>query len=320
MGTSFTSSWYASGLIPARAVEELISPFGAIDPTQGGKSQRQNLSATYDNDLDTRQHLEAQAYYTRYLMQLFSNFTFFLNNPVQGDGIEQDDNRQMFGGHAQYSYTVPEPQGNWVTAIGADSRNDSVNADLWNQQNRIRLSPTDLSDIWEQSVGVYGKEEIPLTSRLRLTGGLRYDRARFESDGASGTDGILSPKLSLVFAATPHIDLFTNYGDGFHSNDARTVATNPDSGLVRAQAFEAGIRGRALNNRLTSSLVFWAMDLDSELTFDPDTGGTEPSGPSRRAGLSPNGAMRSPPGFIPISIWIFHRRSFATPEALFHWR
>jgi outer membrane receptor protein involved in Fe transport len=142
-----------------------------------------------------------------------------------------------------------------------------------------------LSNVWEQSVGVYAKEDIPLTQQLRFVGGLRYDRARFEADGAVGTDAILSPKASLIFAAAPDLDLFTNYGEGFHSNDARTVATNPSSGLVRAKGAEIGARGKALDRRLTTSLVFWAMDLDSELTFAQDTGGTEPSGPSRRIGV-----------------------------------
>jgi len=284
--TSFSSSWYASGLIPVRAVDEgLISPFGSMDPTQGGSTERHNLSATYDKDIDNRQRVEVQAYYTRYILQLYSDFTFFLNNPVQGDGIEQDDNRQMFGGHAQYSYTVPVAAGDWVSTVGAESRNDSDLADLWNQEDRIRISSVSISDIWEQSVGVYDKEEFPITSRLRFMGGLRYDRARFEADGNQASDGILSPKASFIFAASPNVDLFANYGRGFHSNDARTVSTDPGSGLIRAEGVETGVRARALDDRLTSSLVFWGMDLDSELVLDQDTGGTEPSGPSRRAGI-----------------------------------
>lgn len=286
LGTSFKSSWYASGLIPARAVDEgLISPFGAIDPTQGGKTERHNLSGTYTNDLDNHQNVEVQAYYTRYILQLFSNFTLFVNDPVHGDGIEQDDNRQMVGGHAQYSYAQELQGGRWITAIGIDSRNDRAGVDLWNEEARVRLSSVSLSNVWEQSVGVYAKEDIPLTQKLRFDGGLRYDDARFEADGASGTDAVLSPKASLIFASTPILDLFVNYGEGFHSNDARTVATAPSSGLVKAKGVEVGARGQALDKRMTSSLVFWAMDLDSELTLDPDTGGTEPSGPSRRAGV-----------------------------------
>ena len=286
LATSFSSSWFASGLIPSRAVDEgLISPLGSMDPTQGGSTERHNLSATYDDDIDNQQHVQVQAYYTRYILQLYSDFTFFLNNPVQGDGIEQDDNRQMFGGHADYSYKVPVAAGDWVSTFGVESRNDSDLADLWNQQDRVRISSVSISDIWEQSVGVYDKEEVPITSRLRFMGGLRYDRARFEADGNSGSDGILSPKASFIYAASPDVDLFANYGRGFHSNDARTVSTDPGSGLIRAQGVETGVRARALDDRLTSSLVFWGMDLDSELTLDQDTGGTEPSGPSRRAGI-----------------------------------
>jgi outer membrane receptor protein involved in Fe transport len=286
LGTSLTSSWYASGLIPSRAVDEgLISQWGAIDPTQGGSTERHNLSVTYDDEIDAGQQVEVQAYYTRYILQLFSNFTFFLNNPVYGDGIEQDDNRNLFGGHAQYVYTAPVTAGQSVTTIGVESRNDSVLADLWNQEDRIRISSVSISDIWEQSVGVYAKEEIPLTSRLRFMGGLRYDDARFTADGASGTDDILSPKASFIYAASPTTELFANYGRGFHSNDARTAATDPESGLVRAEGAEVGVRQHALDDRLFTSLVFWGMDLDSELVLDQDTGGTEPSGRSRRAGI-----------------------------------
>ncbi len=286
LGTTFTSDWFSSGLIPSRAVDDgQLSSFGSIDSTQGGKTERHNLSVTYDNDIDNRQHVEAQAYYTRYILQLFTNFTSFMNDTVHGDGIEQDDNRNMFGGHVQYAYNAPVAEGNAVTTFGIESRNDSVAAGLWNQEGRVRISSVSLSDMWVQTVGVYAKEEIPLTSRLRFMGGLRYDHGRFEADGATGNDGIFSPKASLILAASPNIDFFANYGRGFHSNDARVVRTDPGAGLVRAEGVEAGVRGRALDDRLTSSLVFWGMDLNSELTFDQDSGGTEPSGPSRRAGI-----------------------------------
>ncbi len=296
LGTTFASDWFSSGLIPSRAVDDgQLSPFGSIDPTQGGKTERHNLSATYDNDIDNRQHVEAQAYYTRYILQLFTNFTFFMNDPVHGDGIEQDDNRNMFGGHVQYTYNAPVPAGNAATTFGAESRNDSVAAGLWNLEARVRISSVTLSDMWVQTVGVYAKQEVPLTSRLRFMGGLRYDHGRFEADGSTGNDGIVSPKASLIFAASPNVDLFANYGRGFHSNDARTVATDPGSGLVRAEGVETGVRGRALEDRLTSSLVFWGMDLDSELTFDQDTGGTEPSGSSRRVGIESEWAYEITP-------------------------
>jgi hypothetical protein len=286
LATSFESSWYGSGLLPSRAVEEgLISQWDSIDPSQGGKTERQNLSATYHSEIADGQNLEVQAYYTRYILQLFSNFTFFLNNPANGDGIEQDDNRNMFGGHVQYTGMVPLDAGIWTTTVGLESRNDENHPDLWNEEDRERISPILLSDTWERTLGIYVKEEVPLTSRLRFVGGLRYDHGNFDANGASGTDAIISPKGNLIFAASPNMDLFVNAGSGYHSNDPRTVATDPSSGFVRAVGLETGAQVRTLEDRLTASLAFWGMDVDSELVFDGDTGTTEPSGPSRRMGI-----------------------------------
>ena len=138
--------------------------------------------------------------------------------------------------------------------------------DLWNEEARVRLNSVSLSNIWEQSVGIYAKEDIPLTRRLRFIGGLRYDRARFEANGASGTDAILSPKASL-YSPRRRTSIFLSITAKASIPMTRAQwrpTLHPVSS--RAKGVEVGARGQALDKRLTGSLVFWAMDLDSELT------------------------------------------------------
>ena len=48
------------------------------------------------------QRLAAQAYVTYYELSLFNNFTFFLNDPVNGDMINQRDTRVLAGFNAEY--------------------------------------------------------------------------------------------------------------------------------------------------------------------------------------------------------------------------
>lgn len=284
--SSFASDWHASGQIPEREVQAgRLSRFGSIDPTEGGKTERQNAAAAYHKEWADRHQLLTEIYAFRYQLQLFSNFTFFMDDPVRGDGIEQDDHRTAYGGHFRYAYNLPTSHGDLTTSVGVQMRGDEVRAELWRQQQRSRISQVRGADILERSASLYWKEEIPMTSRFRFVGGLRYDRFQFESDGGVGNDSIISPKGNLIYAVTSRTDLFLNSGTGFHSNDARLASANPMSGLIRARTVEIGTRHQTPDGAFSTSLSVWAIDLDSELAFAGDTGTTDAKGRSRRSGI-----------------------------------
>ena len=94
--SAFSSAWDASGQIPQRAVDSgLITRYGPIDDLEGGQTGRQNLNLVYTVIGENNSQFLVQPYFTRYNFKLFSNFTFFLDDPENGDMIEQTDDRTI---------------------------------------------------------------------------------------------------------------------------------------------------------------------------------------------------------------------------------
>ena len=110
---------------------------------------------------------------------------------------------------------------------------------------------------------------------------LRRDPQSCE-DPPSGdkSDDIVSPKLGVAYALTDAVELYGNWGRGFHSNDARGVAApprgnDPVPGLVRGTGQEVGARFQRGN--FTFTTTYWWLDLASELKFVGDSNSVEPS-------------------------------------------
>jgi len=299
LGTFFKTGWDASGEIPSRQVRNgEIGRFGSNDPSEGGKSERQNLSFIY-NYTDAKQTLTAQTWASWYKLQLWSNFSLFLNNPVNGDGIEQTDKRFLAGNNITYrrSYSL------WglptETLLGFQSRFDHIRVGLFNEENRQRLSTTNDNGIQQTNLGWFAHQEVRLTEWFRAQLGARLDNFWFnvKQDGpatqpisGSASKSMINPKLNLIF--TPFTDndvasqtnLFVNMGGGFHSNDSRVVVQDPDKALARYWSGELGVRTKLLN-KVDFSASFWNSYLTSELVFVGDEGTFEPSGASRRQGI-----------------------------------
>lgn len=229
----FSSAWDASGQIPVRAVQSgLVDRFGSLDDLEGGTTGRQNVNLTYEAASGNGAFL-LQSYVTRYTFKLFSNFTFFLEDPLNGDMIEQTDNRDVLGVQGQYSFAHSAGAG--TTTLGGGFRNDDVAVMLWTSPNRIRQTALVHSDIVERNLFLWAEQEYILSPLIRLQLGLRGDYFTYDVndvlDGdstatlphASGfaQQAILNPKASLVISPTRTLDLYVNAGSGFHSNDAR---------------------------------------------------------------------------------------------------
>ena len=94
----FTSRWDASGQIPQREVDNgNITRFGAIDDTEGGQTERTNFNVEFSKYISDDTRLKTNAFYSNYSFELYSNFTFFLEDPVNGDQIKQQEERHIFG-------------------------------------------------------------------------------------------------------------------------------------------------------------------------------------------------------------------------------
>jgi hypothetical protein len=296
----YDNSWNSSDQIPRRAVESgAIGPFGEIDRTDGGASDRYSLSLDLRRGGGTTLD-SVHLYALSYSLNLFSNFTYFLDDPVNGDQFEQDDRRQAAGLeiHRQESRNLFGREIELTT--GFDLRSDKIRNGLFSTVARRRLSTTREDDIRETLAAPFGQARIAWKPWLRTVIGLRADAARVSVDSSLAENSgqrdalIASPKLSVLLGPWRNAEIYLNWGRGFHSNDARgaTIRVDPKSGepatrvplLVRAESADLGLRWQPLPSLRTTISAF-RLDLDSELVFVGDAGGTEASRPSRRQGV-----------------------------------
>ena len=303
--SGFRSSWNASGQVPERAVQSgLISRFGSIDPTEGGSTSRYDLSLGLRSSAGEHSW-RVQAYGTKYDFDLFSNLTFFLSDSVNGDGINQTDDRAMLGLDADYSGPTRLAGITGRLSVGLGGRADFTTVTLAHAVQRRLLEQRVNAVVSQQHGFFWARQDLFPTHRLRLQLGLRADLFRFGlTDHAAGTgatpppvsgartDAILSPKVNLAFEISTSTTLFANAGAGFHSNDARAaIRARPEAGtLARATGAELGARHSWAGGSMAAAL--WGVDLESELVYLGDEGTTEASGPTRRLGIDLEGRVR----------------------------
>ena len=302
----YDNSWNSADQIPERAVESgLIDELGSIDDTVGGESSRYSVNTEWSNGA-----WEASAYAIRYNMNLWSNFTYFLDDPVNGDQFEQVDHRNIYGGKLAYQWQGELAGRTMVNRVGTEFRYDDISeVGLYQSQARDRIGVVRSDEVGEFSTGVFAENTLYWNTRLRSVLGVRYDYYSFDVDNRtdinkngidlsanSGTAsaGNTSLKASLIYQLSPEWETYIAAGQGFHSNDARgtTIEVDPADGneatqvdpLVDSLGYEVGLRG-FVNQRLNTSVSLWQLDLDSELLFVGDAGNTEASDESRRRGI-----------------------------------
>ncbi len=297
---SYSSGWNGSGQIPLRAVEDgSLDRFGAIDPTEGGNTQRHGAMLRARGPAGTHSDWDASAYLIRYDFSLYSNFTFFASDSVNGDQFVQTDHRSIAGFRAG-ARDVRERLGmRWNTSAGVELRADQIENTLGPTVERKRLGQTVDARVRQSSLGFHLQEDVTVLPWLRLVGGVRADYFGFNvedkledlSDSASRSSGVraatqVSPKANLIVGPFHETEIYLNYGHGFHSNDARGVVRSPDAvtPLARAIGYEAGVRTAAIP-RVELSAAVWRLDIGSELVWVGDAGVTEPSDATERTGV-----------------------------------
>ncbi|RTQ53787.1 TonB-dependent receptor [Hymenobacter gummosus] len=291
-GWHFNSRWDASGQIPERAIQEgLITRFGAIDPTEGGNTARSNANLQLTVDLPHDAVLTQQLYYSRYDFNLYSNFTFFLQNPTDGDQIRQNEARHLAGYRGTYERGFAVGGRTLRTTLGLGTRLDDVALAL-RRAVRRRVTDTLVSGrVREQSYFSWLDATLPLSDRLTLNAAARLDyfRFRFREDRFDSLSGRaakarVSPKLNLYYQLSPAVQLFARSGLGFHSNDARSVAVGAAGTLPRAIGYEIGSNFKPLPELVINAAV-WALHLQDELVYVGDEAVVESAGPTRRLGV-----------------------------------
>ncbi|HUD31559.1 MAG TPA: TonB-dependent receptor, partial [Variovorax sp.] len=286
--------------IPARAVASgALSRFGAVDPTDGGTAGRHSLSGEW-RATTAAGTTRVNAYVVRQRLDLYSNFTYFLDDPVHGDQFNQPDRRLTTGLKVAHSWQTRGIGQASQTTVGLQLENDNIRNALHSTVARERLSTTRRDHIVEGSLGVYAENTTYWSEGLRTVAGLRADSYRFKVDSddalnsGKARDAIASPKLALVFGPWAKTEYYVNAGTGFHSNDARgtTIAVDPGTGdpadrvppLVRSRGAEVGVRTEFVRG-LQSAFSLYRLDFASELVFAGDAGTTFAGRPSRRTGI-----------------------------------
>ncbi|MGQ1309254.1 TonB-dependent receptor [Acinetobacter baumannii] len=306
MFNHYQSNWNSTDQVAQRAVSsDLIGRYGSLDPSDGGKTTRTAFSLEKNSSDDVHQ-TRLNLYGVHSKLNLFSNFTYYLVDPIHGDQFEQAENRKILGGSINHNWNAKWLGLDMINTMGTSFRYDDIDGlGLYQTENRQRFNTIREDHVKELSLGVWAQNQTQWTPWLKSIAGLRADYFNFDvhSDLAANSgktdDHILSPKISFVFGPWANTEYYLNYGYGFHSNDARgtTIHLNPDprdegymepiqsvSPLVRTKNAELGIRGEWISN-LTTTLAFWQLDSDSELVFVGDAGTTEASRPSRRQGI-----------------------------------
>jgi hypothetical protein len=297
------SSWNATDQVPRRLIDGgVIDRLGFVDPTVGGETYRYSLSADFRKTGDSGVTV-GSVYAGTYQLDLFSNFTLFLDDPVNGDQFNQFDDRWFAGttiDHTFHEFSFLERDS--TLSVGLQSHHDFIDGvGLYKTRQRQRLSTVREDEVYEASFSAHSNLEVRWSDWLRTQGGIRGDLFHFDVDSktlaansGSEWDGIVSPKAGLVLGPWNDTEFYLNGGFGFHSNDARgvTVTRDPLTGaalpqvpaLVQTKGAEIGVRTRLIPD-LTSSLAVWYLESESELVYVGDAGNIEAGGASERYGI-----------------------------------
>ncbi len=291
--SAFKSKWDASGQVPTRAVANgMIDRFGSIDPSEGGNTERYNANLIIAHTFNNGDTWENQAYYSKYKFNLFSNFTFFLNDSINGDQINQAESRNIFGFSSKYSQRNVYSKFKLNSTYGIGLRYDATtNTQLANVVKRSFLANIKLGDITETNAFGYLQQQINW-GKFLIEGGLRFDYFHFNYFDKLSTvqspaigKSIVSPKLNIQYTFNSKIQMYVKAGKGFHSNDTRVVTANQGNDILPA-AYGSDI-GFIIKptKQLFVNIAAWYLYLDQEFVYVGDDGNVEPSGKTNRQGI-----------------------------------
>ncbi|MFD1015928.1 TonB-dependent receptor [Winogradskyella rapida] len=291
----FTSRWDASGQIPQREVDNgNISRFGAIDDTEGGETQRTNLNVSFDKYISDHTSISTNAFYSHYAFELYSNFTFFLEDPVNGDQIFQKEDRNIFGVNTAITHNTNLGDTELIVTSGLGLRHDiSDDVELSRTLNRsTTLERIQFGDINQTNIDAFVDATFDF-GKFKIAPALRFDYFKFMYNDAlqtnyetlSETKTLLSPKLNFYYTAQDNLQLYLKSGLGFHSNDTRVVVANGGEDILpRSYGADLGTIWKPFPKLVVNSAL-WYLFLEQEFVYVGDAGIVEPSGKTRRLGV-----------------------------------
>lgn len=304
-GMAYQSRWTSTDQVPERLIASGELPrFGSLDPTDGGHTRRLSLSGQWF-DKGPQGETAISAYAIDYRFDLFSNFTYALTTPAQGDQFEQTDRRRVFGVQARHQRPVRIGTLDGMLSLGAQWRSDRIgNVGLYQTEARQRWGTVREDAVTQNQIALYAQQWLSLSDTVRGYAGLRatwlgydvrgLDAAYGAVNSGKGHDAMLLPRAGLAWAVAPAHELYLNAGQGYHSNDVRgaTITVDPHTGeaaqrvpaLVKGMGAEIGWRMQP-GDDLNVTAALWRLQLDSELVYVGDAGTTEAGRASTRHGL-----------------------------------
>ena len=287
----FSSKWNASGQIPQRLINAgTISRFGAVDDTEGGNTSKTNINASIVKPIDENTFLKSNIFYSNYDFELYSNFTFFLNDPINGDQIRQKENRNLYGFNSELNKKI----GNNSFQFGFGFRADqTTNTELSHTVNRYTtLQTLKLGDIDQTNMFSYVNTEFNF-GKLKVNPAIRLDYFKFDYQDKLSLNyktqtenkAKFSPKLNFVFTENNNFQLYLKTGFGFHSNDTRVVVQNVGKQILpTAFGSDFGTIFKPFPKMVINSAI-WILNLQEELVYVGDASTVEISGKTKRMGF-----------------------------------
>ena len=298
---AYDARWNATDQIPQRAVGSgAIGRFGLVDESNGGSTRRLALSMEWQKGSASR-FTRISGFGLDYRLRLFSNFTYFLHDPVNGDQFEQAEERNVLGLRGTHGWTSTVLGAAAAHTVGGQIRTDLIDdIGLYRTRARHRLGTTRHDDVRQVSAAAFAQTSVQWSPVIRTVAGLRmvqygFDvRSQMDVNSGERTAALVTPHLSVVAGPFAGTEIYANAGGGYHSNDGRgtTASVDPVSlasvssvdPLVSTRGGEIGVRTMLLPRTVVTAAL-WALDIDSELLFVGDAGVTDATRPSHRRGV-----------------------------------
>ena len=297
----YSANWNATDQVPVALLESgQLDRFAALDPTDGGNTERVILGGEWHRQ-DAEGYIRANAFFQHYSLNLWSNFTYYLDRPDTGDQFHQSENRNFMGGTIARGWNHTLFGNDSTTEAGFQVRYDMIRVGLGYTQARTPLQSVTDDQVNQSLTSAYVQNTTNWLPWMRTVLGARVDYINmnstsyaFAENSGNASAVNVSPKFSLVLGPWDKTEYFFNYGGGIHSNDARGViyrldpttgaATSQVPALVATRGMEVGVRTEVVNN-VRSTLALWSLDSGSELVYSADSGTTNPNDASKRYGI-----------------------------------
>lgn len=304
----YSANWNSTDQIPLALIEKgRIDRFSSLDPTDGGNTERFILSGEMHRS-DSNGYFNANAYFQHYSLNLWSNFTYFLDRPDTGDQFQQSENRNFMGGGITRGWHHKLFGRDSMTEAGLQLRYDSIRVGLSNTQARNQLNEVTDDLVGQGLYSAYLQNATSWTEWMRTVVGARADYINMNSqsylipeNSGSASAVNISPKFSLILGPWEKTEFYFNAGGGIHSNDARGViykidpttgmAASPVPALTATNGMEFGVRTEIIKD-IKSSIALWTLDSGSELVYSADSGTTNPKDASKRYGVEWNNQIK----------------------------